>query len=51
LKKKYLKHYFKFHRVFLRAVENPVENFQFGVEKGSSGFIYNTFRRVTQRIA
>jgi hypothetical protein len=33
LKKKYLKHYFKCHRVFHRPVENPVENFQVGAGK------------------
>jgi hypothetical protein len=51
LKKKYLKQYFKSDRVFHSPVENPVENFQFWVGKRSSGCIYNTFHRVTQRIA
>jgi hypothetical protein len=51
LKKKYLKQYFKSPRVFHRPVENPVENFRVWVLKRPSGCIYNTFHRVTQRIA
>jgi hypothetical protein len=51
LKKKYLKHYFKFPGVFHKPVEKPVENFRSGAGNLTKRVHFQHFRNITQGTA